>query len=333
MPSPPLRIAFIALGFPPDVGGTELYNAEYARRLCARGHALRVYTWSGAGCARKPIFPFPVERAPRSARGTTLDPREGNRTPRIVETAGGAGILNSIGLQNPGVDTVLREYLPKLKGLKAKVVANVAGATAEDYGTVTRKLAAHDRIDAVEVNVSCPNVRHGGMQFGADASLCAEAVALCRQATEKPLLVKLSPNVTDIRPIARAAIDAGADALTVANTWLGTAIDVRTRKAILGNVSGGLSGPAIKPLALQKVMEVARMLEGAKLATPIVASGGIMTGEDALEFMVAGARAVTLGTVLFADPCAPERILKEMKTLLGELKLRDVNEIVGTLKA
>ena len=265
-------------------------------------------------------------------KGTTLEPRDGNRTPRIVETAGGAGILNSIGLQNPGVDTVVREYLPRLKGLKAKVVANVAGATAEDYGAVTRKLAAHERIDAVEVNVSCPNVKHGGMQFGADASLCAEVVALCRKATGKPLIVKLSPNVTDIRPIARAAIDAGADALTVANTYLGTAIDVRTRKAILGNVSGGLSGPAIKPLALQKVMEVARMLREAKRATPVIASGGIMTGEDALEFMIAGARAVMLGTVLFADPHAPARILGEMQALLAELGVRDVNDLVGTLR-
>ncbi len=264
-------------------------------------------------------------------KGTTLEPREGNRTPRIVETAGGAGILNSIGLQNPGVDYVVKEYLPKLKGLKAKVVANVAGATAEDYGAVTRKLAAHDRIDAVEVNVSCPNVRHGGMQFGADASLCAEVVALCRKATGKPLIVKLSPNVTDIRVIAKAAVNAGADALTVANTYLGTAIDVRTRRAILGNVTGGLSGPAIKPLALQKVMEVVRMLRDAKLATPVIASGGIMTGEDALEFMIAGARAVMLGTVLFADPRAPARILDEMKALLTELRVADVNDLVGTL--
>ncbi len=265
-------------------------------------------------------------------KGTTLEPREGNATPRIVETAGGAGILNSIGLQNPGVDTVVKEYLPKLKGLSAKVIANVAGSTPEEYGETTRRLASHERIDAVEVNVSCPNVKKGGMQFGADAGLCADAVARCRKATKKPLIVKLSPNVTDIRAIAKAAIDAGADALTVANTFLGTAIDVRTRKAILGNVSGGLSGPAIKPLALQRVMEVARFLRDAKIATPIIASGGIMTGEDALEFLIAGARAVTLGTVLFADPHAPERILGEMRALLGELKLRDVNDLVGTLK-
>ncbi len=267
-----------------------------------------------------------------SLKGTTLAPREGNRTPRIVETSGGAGILNSIGLQNPGADYVVKEYLPRLKGMKAKVIANVAGATPEEYGAVTRKLAAHDRIDAVEVNVSCPNVKHGGMQFGADPSLCAEAVAQCRRATEKPLIVKLSPNVTDIRVIAKAAIDAGADALTVANTFLGTAVDARTRKAILGNVSGGLSGPAVKPLALQKVLEVSRWLGESKRLTPIVASGGIMTGEDAIEFLITGARACMIGTVLFADPHAPARILDEMRKLLAELKVADVNEIVGSLR-
>ena len=265
-------------------------------------------------------------------KGTTLAPREGNRTPRIVETAGGAGILNSIGLQNPGADYVVKEYLPKLKGMRAKVIANVAGATPEEYAAVTRKLADHERVDAVEVNVSCPNVKHGGMQFGADPALCAEVVGCCRRATQKPLIVKLSPNVTDIRLIAKAAVDAGADALTGVNTYLGTAVDVRTRKAILGNVTGGLSGPAVKPLSLLKVMEVSRWLGESKRLTPIIASGGIVSGEDALEFLVVGARAFMIGTVLFADPLAPARILDEMRALMAELKLTDVNEIIGTLK-
>ena len=265
-------------------------------------------------------------------KGTTLEPREGNRTPRIVETAGGAGILNAIGLENAGVEYVVKHYLPKLKGAKAKVIANIAGSTVEEYGKVTERLASHERIDAVEVNVSCPNVKKGGMQFGADAKVCARVVARCREATKKPLIVKLSPNVTDIRPIARAAVAAGADILTVANTVLGTAIDIHTRKPILGNVSGGLSGPAIKPIALQKVLEVATLVREERLDTPIIASGGIMTAEDALEFMIAGARAFAIGTVLFADFRAPERIMAHMRELLMELEVRDVNDIVGTIE-
>ena len=265
-------------------------------------------------------------------KGTTLEPRQGNRTPRIVETAGGAGILNAIGLQNPGVEYVINHYLPRLKDAKAKVIANVAGATVEEYGKVTERLAGHERIDAVEVNVSCPNVKRGGMHFGADAKVCAKVVRRCRKGTTKPLIVKLSPNVTDVRAIARAAVEAGADILTVANTVLGTAIDIHTRKPILGSVSGGLSGPAIKPIALQKVLEVADLVRDEGLDTPIIASGGIMTAEDALEFMIAGARAFAIGTVLFADFNAPERIMEEMKKLLVELELADVNEIVGTLE-
>jgi len=264
-------------------------------------------------------------------KGTTLEPREGNRTPRIVETAGGAGILNAIGLQNPGVEYVLENYLPKLKDVKAKVVANVAGADVGEYAEVTARLGSHERIDAVEVNVSCPNVKKGGMHFGADSGVCAEVVAACRKATTKPLIVKLSPNVTDICAIARAAVGAGADVLTVANTVLGTAIDIHTRRPILGNVSGGLSGPAIKPIALQKVLEVARLVEREKLGTPIIASGGIMTGEDALEFMIAGARAFAVGTALLADFRAPERIMSRIEELLVELNVKDVGDIVGTL--
>jgi dihydroorotate dehydrogenase (NAD+) catalytic subunit len=265
-------------------------------------------------------------------KGTTLEPRKGNRTPRIVETAGGAGILNSIGLENPGVGYVVTHYLPRLKDVAARVIANVAGDTAEEYGEVTRCLAEHPRIDAIEVNVSCPNVKRGGMQFGADADVCADVVARCRKATSKPLIVKLSPNVTDIRVIARAAVDAGADILTVANTVLGTAVDIRTRRPVLGNVSGGLSGPALKPIALQKVLEVARWLREKGLGTPIIASGGIMTAEDALEFMITGARAFAIGTVLFADFKAPEHIIAGMRRLLAELGVRDVNDIVGTLE-
>ncbi|HUW58806.1 MAG TPA: dihydroorotate dehydrogenase [Planctomycetota bacterium] len=265
-------------------------------------------------------------------KGTTLERREGNRTPRIVETAGGAGILNAIGLENPGVEYVVKHYLPRLKDVKARVIANVAGATVEEYAEVTSRLAGEARIDAVEVNVSCPNVKRGGMQFGADADVCGQVVRGCRKATRKPLIVKLSPNVTDIRPIAGAAVDAGADVLTIANTVLGTAVDVRTRRPILGNVSGGLSGPAVKPIALQKVMEVACWLKSEGLKTPVIASGGIMTGEDALEFMVAGARAFAIGTVLFADVKAPERIMNEMRDLLAELGVTDVNDVVGTLQ-
>jgi len=264
-------------------------------------------------------------------KGTTLEPREGNATPRIVETAGGAGILNSIGLQNPGAEYVVREYLPKLAGFGQKIIANVSGSTAEEYAKVTQILAAHARIDAVEVNVSCPNVQKGGMQFGAEAGACADVVKVCRAATDKPLIVKLTPNVTDIRPIAAAAIEAGADILTVANTVLGTAVDVHTRQPILGNVSGGLSGPAIKPIALQKVLEVVRFLRDEKLSTPVIASGGIMSATDALEFMITGASAFAIGTALFADFKAPEHILAGITAYLRDTGTAAVSDIVGTL--
>jgi len=265
-------------------------------------------------------------------KGTTLSAREGNRTPRIVETAGGAGILNAIGLQNPGAEAVVETYLPKLKGFKQKIIANVAGESAAEYAAVTRVLSAHARIDAVEVNVSCPNVKRGGMQFGADARACGEVVRACREATEKPLLVKLTPNVTDIRIGARAAVDAGADALTVANTVLGTAVDIHTRRPILGNVSGGLSGPAIMPIALQKVLEVVRYLKEEGLSTPVIASGGILTAEDALAFLITGASAFALGTALFADFRAPERVLDGIRAYLAGQDVKDISEIVGTLE-
>jgi len=265
-------------------------------------------------------------------KGTTLSPREGNRTPRIVETAGGAGILNAIGLQNPGAQAVVETYLPRLEGLRQKVIANVAGETVGEYAEVTRLLASHERIDAVEVNVSCPNVKRGGMQFGADAAACGEVVSACRKTTDKPLIVKLTPNVTDIRIAARAAVDAGADVLTVANTVLGTAVDVHTRRAILGNVSGGLSGPAIKPIALQKVLEVVRFLKEEGLSTPVIASGGIMTAEDALEFLITGAGAFALGTVLLADFRAPEQILEGIGAYMAQTGVTDIREVVGTLE-
>ena len=261
-------------------------------------------------------------------KGTTLRARTGNASPRIVETAGGAGILNSIGLENPGVEVVVRDYLPKLAGIKPKVIANIAGSEVEEYAEVAKHFDACEGIAAIEVNVSCPNVKEGGLAFGTDPKTCGRVVAGVRKSTGKPVIVKLTPNVTDIRVVARAAVEAGADILSLINTLTGVAVDVRTRKPILGNVAGGLSGPAVKPVGLAKVLEVHRM----GLGVPIIGMGGISCAEDALEYMIAGARAFSVGTIMFRDHTTPAQVIGELVDWCKLLGVTDINDLVGTIK-
>ena len=238
-------------------------------------------------------------------KGTTLRPRVGNPTPRVTETPG--GMLNSIGLQNPGVDAVIEKYAPLWQAWRTPVIVNVAGESVEDYVEVARRLDGVPGVAGIELNISCPNVGRGGLQFAIDASAAGQVTAAVRRATDLPLLVKLSPNVADVRPIARAIADAGADALTAVNTLSGIAVDPGRRRPLLGNVFGGLSGPAIKPVALKVVYEVAQVVD-----IPIVAIGGIVELADVLDYLAVGAVAVQVGTAIFADPTLPVRLIDEL---------------------
>src|SRR6185436_17207744 len=228
-------------------------------------------------------------------KGTTLRPRVGNPPPRVTETP--AGMLNSIGLQNPGVAGVLDKYAPRWAGWDVPVIVNVAGESVEDYVEVARRLDGQPGVAGIELNISCPNVGRGGLQFALDATAAGEVTAAVRRATGLPLLVKLSPNVADVRPIARAIADAGADALTAINTLSGIAVAPSRQKPLLGNIYGGLSGPAIKPVALRIVYEAAQTVD-----IPVVAIGGITELADVLDFLAVGAIAVQVGTAIFADP-------------------------------
>lgn len=260
-------------------------------------------------------------------KGTYLQPRRGNDPHRIWETP--AGMLNAIGLQNPGADAVIQNILPRLDFSETRFFANVCGSTIQEYAEVTERFD-DSPIDAMEINISCPNVRHGGVEFGNNPEMSARVVAACRAATRKPLVAKLSPNQTDIRANARACIDAGADALSVINTVMGMAIDVKTRRPILGNCSGGLSGPAIKPIALLKVHQVYQ--EAGPRGIPIIGQGGIQTPEDAIEFLLAGASTVGIGTALFYDPLAAKKVNAGLIAHLRERGLGSVAELVGKLE-
>jgi dihydroorotate dehydrogenase (NAD+) catalytic subunit len=236
-------------------------------------------------------------------KGTTQNARLGNPPHRIFETA--AGMLNSIGLQNPGVDHVVRRILPELDFSETRFIANVSGSTIEEYVEVTRRFD-QSPIDAIEINISCPNVKEGGVAFGNYPEMSAQVVQACRRATTKPIITKLSPNQTDIRENARRCIEAGSDALAVMNTVMGMAIDVRTRRPVIGNIQGGLSGPAIKPISLLKVHQVYEVAR--QHHVPIIGQGGITNATDALEFIIAGASAVGVGTALFYDPMVCKKI-------------------------
>lgn len=261
-------------------------------------------------------------------KGTTFEPRLGNPPHRLAETPD--GLLNSIGLQNPGVDAVIRDVLPGLDFSATRFFANVSGASVEEYVEVTRRFD-DSPIDGVEINISCPNVKAGGMEFGNDPKMSAAVVAACRAATSKPLIIKLSPNQTDIRACARACLGAGADAFSVINTVSGMAIDAESRTAVLGAKQGGLSGPAIKPIALLKVHEVYQ--ETAAHGAPIIGQGGVVSATDALEFLIAGAAAVGVGTGLFYDPLACRDINRGIRDYLTRHGLDSVAELTGTLNS
>lgn len=278
--------------------GTFGYGLEFARRMDVTGFGAIV------------------------SKGTTREPRAGTPPVRLVETA--AGMLNAIGLQNVGVEAVVKEKAPAWQRLGVPVLVNVSGAALEEYREVVSRLDGVPGVSGIELNISCPNVKEGGVAFGAQPGPAAAVTAAARAATSMPLVVKLSPNVADIRGIASAVEDAGADALTVANTVYGMAIDARRRTPLLTNITGGLSGPAIKPYALYLVYQVAQ-----EVSIPIIAAGGIMTGVDAIEFLLAGATAVQLGTALLVDPACWRTVIADLEAWCRKEGVTDVREIIG----
>ena len=259
-------------------------------------------------------------------KGTTLQPRLGNTPHRVAETY--EGMLNAIGLQNPGIDVFLREILPQLDLDETCFIANVSGSSVEEYAAITRKLN-DSPIHAIEINISCPNVKEGGLEFGNDPVMSARVVAACRQATDKPLITKLSPNQTDIAGNARHCIEAGSDAFAAVNTFTGMAVDIEKRRPVLGNNQGGLSGPAIKPLALLRVFEVYQVCQPHGI--PIIGQGGITNSDDAIEFILAGATAVGIGTGLFYDPLVCRKINQGISDYLNRHQLAHVAQLVGGL--
>ena len=258
-------------------------------------------------------------------KGLSREPIEGNPAPRVYEAA--AGMINSIGLQNIGVRAFVADKLPGLAKLKTAVFANVFGYSVEDYAEVVRVLEDHEGLAGYELNVSCPNTSHGGIYFSSDPSLLAEVVSAVKRVARRPVIVKLSPNVSAIEPLARAAEESGADALSLVNTFIALAIDPRTRKPHIGAGFGGLSGPAIKPIALRLVCQAARAVK-----IPVVGLGGIATGTDAAEFLIAGATAVQVGTASFWDPGACVRVAKELAAFLKREKIPSAASLVGTLE-
>jgi dihydroorotate dehydrogenase (NAD+) catalytic subunit len=260
-------------------------------------------------------------------KGTTLEQRLGNSPHRVYETP--MGMLNAIGLQNPGTEYVVNSILPELDFSETRFIANVSGSTVEEYYEVTR-LFDDSPIDAIEINISCPNVKEGGVAFGNDPAMSARVVEVCRRATRKPLITKLSPNQTDIAANARGCIEAGTDAFAVINTLMGMAIDIEQRQPVIGNNQGGLSGPAIKPVALLKVHQVYQVSKAHNI--PIIGQGGITSAEDALEFIIAGASAVGIGTALFYDPLICPTINAGIIAYLERHGLTEVSQLVGSLR-
>lgn len=256
-------------------------------------------------------------------KGTTLEPRYGNPLPRIAE--GPSGMLNAIGLQNPGVEAVMNEELEKLRPLYTdKVIANIGGSAIDDYVETARRLSTHDKVGALELNISCPNVHCGGIQFGTNPDMAAEVTRAVKAVSQKPVYVKLSPNVTDIVAMAKAVEDAGADGITMINTLVGMRFDIKTGKPIIANKTGGYSGPAIFPVALRMVYQVSQAVN-----IPVIGMGGISSGKDAIEMMIAGASAVAVGCQNLIDPYACPKIIQEMNDILDEMGINDVNDVVG----
>ncbi len=257
-------------------------------------------------------------------KGVSLEPRTGNPVPRIVETS--SGMLNAIGLQNPGVEAFLRDDLPYLRAFGVPVIVNIFGGIEEEYCRLAQRLEGAEGVAGIELNISCPNVKRGGMVFGTDPEAAARLVDEVRRATKQTLIVKLSPNVTDIARIARVVEEAGADSISLINTLLGMAIDPSTRRPRLANITGGLSGPAVKPVALRMVWEVCKAV-----SVPVIGIGGIETAADALEFIIAGATAVQVGTALFVDPLAPVRIIDGMRDYCEANRIAGLGELRGSL--
>lgn len=260
-------------------------------------------------------------------KGTTLEPRLGNMAHRVTETP--MGMLNAIGLQNPGAKTVIDDYLPKLDFEETRFIANLSGSVVDEYREITQ-LFDNSPIDAMEINISCPNIKQGGTAFGNDPETSARVVEVCRGATSKPLITKLSPNQTDIVENARRCIEAGTDGLAVINTVTGMAVDIDTRTPVIGNNQGGLSGPAIKPIALLKVHQIYQLSQQHNI--PIIGQGGITSAEDALEFIIAGATTVGIGTALFYDPLICQKINQGIIKYLDAHNIQSVTDLIGTLK-
>ena len=258
------------------------------------------------------------------SKSLSLAPREGNPPQRLAETAG--AMLNSIGLQNIGVDEFIAQKLPLLRGCRATVIANIFGETVEEFAALAARIDAAEGVAGIELNISCPNTERGGIEFGVDPDATARVTGAVRSATRLPVIVKLSPNVTDITVIARAARDAGADILSLTNTFMGMAVDVERRRPILSSWSGGLSGPAIKPMAVHLVSKVAGAVN-----LPLIGIGGIRSGADAIEFLLAGATAIEVGTATFTEPSAPLRVAREIEEYCVRHGLAGVRELVGAL--
>lgn len=255
-------------------------------------------------------------------KGTTLEPRSGNPTPRIAETP--AGMLNAIGLENPGVDVFVDQYLPQLRERGVTVVANIAGNTLEEYAELAQRLDAVAGVGAIELNISCPNVAKGGLQFGTDPDMVYQVVQMVRRNTRLPVIPKLSPNVTDIVAIAQAAQAGGADALSMINTLMGMAVDIERRRPVLANVFGGLSGPAIKPVALRMIYQVFPQVK-----LPILGGGGIISTRDALEFLMVGASAVSIGTGIFVNPYLPCQVIEGLQDYAQQHGIARISDLVG----
>lgn len=258
-------------------------------------------------------------------KGLSLKPRLGNPPPRIMETVG--GMLNSVGLQNIGVDAFIEEKLPFLRKYDVAVIANIYGETYDEYKKVAKILSSAKGVHALEVNISCPNVKNGGLSFGSDPKIAARVTRVVKAETSLPVIVKLTPNVTDITVIAEAVEKAGADAISLINTLTGMSVDLKTRKPHLKNITGGLSGPAIKPVALRMVWQVVQ-----KVSVPVIGIGGIMTAQDALEFLMVGAKAVQIGTANFINPHATLEVIGGIKNYLAANQIKDINEIISSFQ-
>ena len=258
-------------------------------------------------------------------KGIRLEPVRGNPTPRTVEVT--SGLINAIGLQGPGVDGFIRKYWPFLKALKVPTFINIWGTTVEEYAEVARRFDALGGVGALELNVSCPNIKAGGSQFGTDLGLLSQVVGACRKATKLPLITKMSPNVVSIAPYAKAAEEAGSDALSIMNSFPAMAIDIETRRPSLANTTGGLTGPCIKPIAIKLVWEAAKAVK-----IPIIGMGGIQTAADAIEFMIAGATAVAIGTANFYEPQTPLQVIAGLREFMQREGVEDVRDLIGSVR-